>query len=385
MHQNNEATDSPDNQTATGQTDRSEVVEGWKNPLRIVGDEEKDESPDDLTSNCEQETVESYLSQIETAWQRTVQDIVEIGKLIKQAKVALGASYKQLEQRLPFSASEAGNFVRISEHPVLSDSVCWEKLPKSLNTLYYLSQLDDTQVREGIDSGEITPALTVAQAKALAKPQAREHSGTKVLSADEENDYIDVVVSIRRKDDLSQVLQDAYNFAKTHGGILDSRKNEQSFGEWRLKESRQQILADIEATKGSLKRVTLEDLRLLETAAETLSKLKKEKNGPEPMLPNDHPDIDTLRNLLGLTDITKKSLKTWCKSHGVPTRLALLDVDQPVYVWEQMRLIAEKPDDKAALKRLDAVGKCKDRAVRKVAIEAFDALARMADFESQAA
>lgn len=349
-------------------------------------EEEEDKARDDLMSNCDQETaVESYLAKIETAWQRTVQNIVAIGKLIAQAKDELGESYKQLEQRLPFSASEAGNFARISRHPVLSDPDYWEKLPRALNTLYHLSRLDDADVRDAIESGQITPALTVSQAKTFVQLKKSKRSGAKLQNMGAEEDYIDVVVSIRRTDDLSKALQDAYNFANTHGGMLDSRKNKHSFVEWRLKESIQQILANIDETKGRLKHVTLDQMRLLEEAAEALSKLKQDKKGPEPMLPDDYPDLDALRTLLGLTDITKKGVKKWCKDHGVPTRLALSDVDQPVYVWEQIRLIAEKQDENAAMKRLEAVGKCEDRAVRKVAMDALEKLERLADFESQAA
>jgi hypothetical protein len=339
-------------------------------------------SSDDSTSNhIQANTVESFLSEIESAWNRTVQDIVEVGKVIKRAKGELGASYKQLVQRLPFSASEAGNFVRVSEHPVLSDPAYWNSLPRALNTLYYLSRLGDSHVQEAIGSGAISPDTTLSQAKALVSGQIKTVGGRQARS--DSADYMDVTVSIPRNSDVSAVLKAAQAMVGNFGGTIDYYKNETSVGEFFLKDAKAYIERCIDATKDDLKNATFEQMRMLEQAAETLSKVKAKKGDPEPKLPDDNPDTAALMALLGVQEITSATIKTWCVANDVPNRLGLDKSDQPVYVWEQARLIVEKQDEKAARKRLEQISRGKNRTICRLAFDIMDGLDNMANFESQ--
>lgn len=328
----------------------------------------------------EAEIVE-LVAQIEGAWDKTIQDFIEVGRLLKRAKDKLGTTYEQLVRRLPFSSSQAGNFVRISEHCVLSDPANWNALPKALNTLYHLSRLDASYVQEAIRSGDISPDTTLSQAKALVSRQIKTVGGHQAKA--DSADYMDVTVSIPRTSDVSEVLKAAQAMVGTFGGTIDYRKNETSVGEFFLKDAKEYIERSIEETKGDLKNATVEQMRMLEQAAETLSKGKIKKGEPEPKLSDEDPGTAALRVLLGVQEITGATIKTWCVGNDVPTRLALDKVDQPVYVWEQARLIVEKQDEKAARKRLEQISKGKNRTICRLVLDIMDGLDNMANFESQ--
>lgn len=328
----------------------------------------------------EAEIVE-WVVRIEGAWHKTIQDIIEVGRLLKRAKDELGTTYEQLVRQLPFSSSQAINFVRISEHRVLSDSTYWNGLPKALNTLYYLSRLEASYVQEAIRSGDISPDTTLSQAKALVSGHTKTVGGHQAKA--DSADYMDVTVSIPRTSDVSKVLEAAQAMVGTFGGTIDYRKNETSVGEFFLKDAKKYIERSIGETKGDLKNATVEQMRMLEQAVETLSKGKTKKGDPEPKLPDEDPDTAALTVLLGVQEITGATIKTWCVGNDVPTRLALDKVDQPVYVWEQARLIVEKQDEKAARKRLEQISRGKNRTICRLVLDIMDGLDNMANFESQ--
>lgn len=87
-----------------------------------------------------------WRNRIELAWQKSVASVIEVGKLVKQAKTELGVSYSLLETELPFSSTVAAFLIKISEHPVLSNPAYFPKLPNSYNTLYHLTSVDETQL-----------------------------------------------------------------------------------------------------------------------------------------------------------------------------------------------------------------------------------------------
>ena len=111
--------------------------------------------------------VELFRSRIEGALGKSVEAIIEAGQHLKAAKEALGASYSQLVAKLPISPSTAAYLIRIAENPVLRSQEHWARLPYSYNTLYQLALVDETRLVDCLDSGLITPEITLAKAKAL--------------------------------------------------------------------------------------------------------------------------------------------------------------------------------------------------------------------------
>ena len=75
-----------------------------------------------------------WRTRIESAWQKSVQSVIEVGNLVKQAKEQLGVSYTLLETELPFSSTVAAFLIKIAENPVLSNPTYHARLPICVNT-----------------------------------------------------------------------------------------------------------------------------------------------------------------------------------------------------------------------------------------------------------
>ena len=102
---------------------------------------------------------------------------------------------------------------------------------------------------------------------------------------------------------------------------------------------------------------------MLEDAAHFLTKEKNQKNKVEVVvnneivlragIPQDYKDYKELVKLLGREEITRGYLKTWCIERKIPNQFTeLTSMDKELYVWEQVRLVTEKKNVKAGLKRL---------------------------------
>lgn len=319
-----------------------------------------------------QSSVEHWSSAIKSAWAKTVGSVVEVGNLISQAKEELGASFRELEGRLPFNSSTAAYFIKIAEHPVLSNQDYWPKLPSSYNTLYALSALNEAQLIAFIGSGRVTPETTLGAAKALTGKGAQKKSSITSSEA-----MRNVILSISESADFAKFIEEIKQLAEQYQANLDHPMNKDSIGWWNHQKQLAAVEAKIEETQWQLQGVTLEQLRMLERAVGALPKSKKD--GPSsPPLSEDYAEFDQLADLLGTREITKKALQTWCKDKHIPSRLALADVEHEVYIWEQVRLIGIQDDAKGALKRLHAISEKSHQAeikqlVRTTALNMVDA------------
>lgn len=306
-------------------------------------------TPSAVDHDESQSRLERWGSKIRVAWTKTVGSVVEVGKLINQAKEDLGASFRELEERLPFHSSTATYLTKIAEHPVLSNRDYWPKLPSSYNTLYALCALGEVELIAFIDSGQVTPKTTLSEAKALTGKGAR----LKQPGSTSSESMRDVVLSIPESADFTTFMQEINNLAEKYRANLSHPMNKNSIGWWNRQTQIADVEAKIEEKQGQLQGITLEQLRMLERAVAALPKSKKDDRSPQ--LPEAYADIDQLAELLGAREITKKTLQKWCKDRHIPSRLALADVEHEVYIWEQVRLIAIQEDAKGAQKRLHAI------------------------------
>lgn len=117
-----------------------------------------------------------YSRVIGTEWRKSVEAVIEVGRLLMQAKRLcehgeflrmFKGSENAVLVPVPFTANTAEILMKVAAHPVLSKSEFVQSLPQSWGTLYELTKLDDEQILAGIKSGEITPDMTRAEASAL--------------------------------------------------------------------------------------------------------------------------------------------------------------------------------------------------------------------------
>jgi len=330
-----------------------------------------------------------WRTRIETAWQKSVASVIDVGKLVKQAKESLGVSYSLLETELPFSSTVAAFLIKIAEHPVLSNPIYYPKLPNSYNTLYHLTSVEPKLLVKQIESGAISPNYTLASAKLLRTTSPKtEASKTAIATASNKATYDVGVLSISIPHNVDQFQTDLAKLLDKYDGSITLTHKEGSLAEWHRGLLHQQALAKIAKAESQLQRVSLDEMRMLEDAAHFLQKDKNQKHKREvafngelvtrTCLPDDYKDYKAIVKLLGQEAISRGSLKHWCIENKVPNQFTeLKSMDKDLYIWEQVRLITEKKDAKGATKRLkDLASRSTIARIKALAQKALDEVTR---------
>jgi hypothetical protein len=120
-----------------------------------------------------------HVRRITAAWQNTVRNIVETGRLLIHAKddIGHGGFEEMIRAELPFGPSTAQRLMQIAEDRVLSNTAHAPLLPASWMTLYELAKLHkhglDLEVL--IEEGAIHPKMERKDVRALLPaPEQRE-------------------------------------------------------------------------------------------------------------------------------------------------------------------------------------------------------------------
>jgi Protein of unknown function (DUF3102) len=120
-------------------------------------------------------TAERWAGQICTQLSKSVEAIIATGRLLVEAKADLdhGEWGRMFEAKLiPLSQDAAEMFMKIAQHPRLSNSEQVRNLPSSYTTLYELTKLPDKALDKAFKEGRITPAMERKEVQALM-PVAR--------------------------------------------------------------------------------------------------------------------------------------------------------------------------------------------------------------------
>jgi hypothetical protein len=336
-----------------------------------------------------QQALADWRSRIESAWQKSVASVIEVGNLIKQAKDDLGVSYSLLETELPFSSTVAAFLIKIAQHPVLSDPIYYARLPNSYNTLYHLTSVDEKQLVKQIEAGEITPNYTLASAKYLREASPKKVAAQVEAPVVKKTAMYDVgTLSIAAPHNIAQFETDLAELLAKYKGSIALTYKEHSLAEWHREIIHQKALEKIAKSESELKEISLEQIRMLEDAAHYLQKEKNQKHKREIVidgelitrtcLPDDYKDFGPITKLLGRKEISRGYMKKWCIENKVPNQFTeLKSMDKDLYVWEQVRLIAEKKDVKGATKRLkDLASRSTITRIKNLAQQALDEVTR---------
>lgn len=306
-----------------------------------------------------------WRARIESAWQKSVQSVIEVGNLVKQAKEQLGVSYTLLETELPFSSTVAAFLIKIAENPVLSNPAYHARLPNGYNTLYYLASVDEKQLVQQIENGEITPNFTLASAKSLREALPKKSTSTTPIPKKQKSVTFEVgLISIAAPDDVDQFQKDLTKLLTKYGGNVTHTHKDSSLSDWHNQKLLSQALEKISEYESELNTtVSLEHMRILEDACFFISKEKNRKYKVEIVkdgelvervaIPTEYKDYKVLSKILGVENITRGEIEKYCVTNKVPNQFAdLKSMDKEIYLWEQARLILEKKDIKGATKRL---------------------------------
>lgn len=87
------------------------------------------------------------------AWRKSVQSVLDVGKLLIDAKGDLkhGEFERMVEESLPFGNSDARRLMIVARHPQFSNRAHTHDLPSSWMTLYELTKLTNGQWEQAVE------------------------------------------------------------------------------------------------------------------------------------------------------------------------------------------------------------------------------------------
>jgi hypothetical protein len=98
--------------------------------------------------------------EIAVAWQKSIAAILETGRLLRKAKESLKhGDWLTMVSCLPFKTNTAERLIKISSHPILSNSAHAPNLPPSWMTLYELTKISEADLIARIKDGTINAKM----------------------------------------------------------------------------------------------------------------------------------------------------------------------------------------------------------------------------------
>ncbi len=113
------------------------------------------------------ETVESYKVKIVTNWNKSKESIIEVGRLLADAKQKLSKDeWTELEDNLPFCKRTANRLISVGSDKRITSGTHTSQLPNSWATLYEISTMKDDEFDDAITTGVLN---TKVQRKEISK------------------------------------------------------------------------------------------------------------------------------------------------------------------------------------------------------------------------
>jgi Protein of unknown function (DUF3102) len=120
------------------------------------------------TSNIK--TIDTFVAQINQAWQKGPEGIIEAGRILNEAKDALQhGQWGDMVAKLRFSSRMAQRLMKIANNPILSNPTHVSHLPPSWSTLYRLCELPDQVLEEMLADGKLHCEITREQVNEIHK------------------------------------------------------------------------------------------------------------------------------------------------------------------------------------------------------------------------
>lgn len=121
-------------------------------------------------------TAADFAARITTTYQRSVEAIIETGRLIAEAKVALdhGEFLTMIENNLPFDPRTAQRLMKIAGDARLTDPTRVSHLPPHWGTLYELTKLSDSAFEARFADGTISPQMERRDIALVGKRERRQ-------------------------------------------------------------------------------------------------------------------------------------------------------------------------------------------------------------------
>lgn len=130
----------------------------------------------------------NWSGQITAAWNKSRENVIEVGRLLIKAKEALphGLFIRLIEGELPFGDRTAQRLMAIAGDQRLANPTHASHLPQSWMTLYELTKLDDAALADGIERAVIRPDMERKDLAELRREPVSALPGTRKLDSEPE-------------------------------------------------------------------------------------------------------------------------------------------------------------------------------------------------------
>lgn len=112
-------------------------------------------------AQIEPRTADEFAERISACWRHSVEAIIEVGRLLAQAKATLdhGEFEAMVDAKLPFGPRTARKLMAVGRDERITNRTHVSDLPASYGTLYELTKLDDAEFTTRIADGTIHPDM----------------------------------------------------------------------------------------------------------------------------------------------------------------------------------------------------------------------------------
>lgn len=131
---------------------------------------------DAVTADASEADWEDFADRISAVLQKSVEHIIEAGRMLEEAKRRYKGTYLQILQKIGFgSPRKAQMYMEIARHPVLSNAKFVSHLPPSWGTLYELTKIrPHEKLEQMIADGLVRPDLERAEVEEIIKHERSE-------------------------------------------------------------------------------------------------------------------------------------------------------------------------------------------------------------------
>lgn len=122
--------------------------------------------------------IKARFDEFEGGLRSSLEKAIALGAKLNEAKAKLphgefGKLFRDhatpVEGAMPFRSEWAQRLMRIAENEVVANPDCSADLPSDLNAIYQLSLMAGRKLQDAIESGDVRPDMTVAEAKKLVQ------------------------------------------------------------------------------------------------------------------------------------------------------------------------------------------------------------------------
>lgn len=181
-----------------------------------------------------------YGHKITKAWQSSVEAILEVGRLLIEAKAELahGEFEQMVRQSCPFGKRTAERLMKIANHPVLGKATHGSDLPASWRTLDELARFEPTELSHALGNHWVKPEMTRDDVK-LLRARTQKALGTRTRmppkSSPKPKGFQTYLRSSIEPDDLEWVssldAQVAQTIAERVASLIQQLRREMTDGE----------------------------------------------------------------------------------------------------------------------------------------------------------